>query len=167
LSAVFAIVSESERQARNAEVAHLDAVLKVNGAKALRLSHLVETLRTQQPELAKNIELKLAVGDEPQVWLDMAHRITMEPNTRTYRLAEMSSDKIDVALETENLDEALLAAQRVLTHGKVRRGWDSGESAGNAKLWSVATLVYVWATGFVAGAAALALIAIYLKKFGF
>jgi hypothetical protein len=161
LSAVLAITPESLRRARDAEAAHLDAVLKVNGAKALRLSLVAERLRQSG---APEVELQANVGEEPQIWLDMSHRITMEPDTRTYRLSEYSTGKIEVLLETESSDEMLIAAQRVLSHSIIRQAWKAPESSQGARTWRLATLVYVWATGFIAGAAGLALLSIYLKQ---
>jgi hypothetical protein len=72
-----------------------------------------------------------------------------------------------VLLETENLQDLLQQAQRVLAHRSVKQAWNAAESRQGAKVWSLATLVYVWATGFVAGAAALALLSIYMKKLPF
>lgn len=164
MSAVFAIPPESLRHARDAEAAHLDAVLKVNGAKALRLSHLVQLLRQVQASGAQDIELKVSPGEEPHVWLDLSHRITMEPDAKTYRLSALSADNVDVLLETENLQDLLQHAQKVLAHGRVKQAWNAMESSQVAKVWSLATLVYVWATGVVAGAAGLALLSIYMKN---
>ena len=167
MSAVFAIPPETLRHARDAEVMHLEAALKVNGAKSLRLSRVVQSLRQSQRSDAADIELKLNPGDEPQVWLDLSHRITMEPDAKTYRLMALSTDKIDMLLETENLDVLLAAAQRVLAHAKVRQAWTTGESDSTGRIWSLTTLIYVWATGFIAGAAGLALLFIYMKKLPF
>jgi hypothetical protein len=161
---VFAITPDSLRHARDAEAAHLDAVLKVNGAKALRLLAVAERLKQAG---ATDVELNAKVGEDPQIWLDMSHRITMEPDTKTYRLSEFSTGKIEMLLETENQDEMLTAARRVLSHGKIRQAWKSPESDRGSKAWRLATLVYVWATGFIAGAAGLALLSIYLKKLPF
>lgn len=164
---MFAISPETLRQARDAEAVHLEAVLKVHGAKSLRLAHLAQSLRLSHPSDATDVELKLSPGEEPHIWLDLSHRIVMEPDAKTYRLTATSSDKIEVLLETENLETMLAEAQRVLAHGKVRRAWASGESDRAGQVWSLATLVYVWATGVVAGAAGLALLSIYLKKLPF
>ncbi len=164
LSAVFATTPESLRNARNVEAVHLDAALKVNGAKALRLLNLVELLRQSG---AEEVELKANVGEDPHIWLDLSHRIVMEPDAKTYRLSALFTDKIDVLLETENVEMLMAAAHRVLTHGKLRQAWSAGESSRLGPVWSLTTLVYVWATGFVAGAAGLALLSIYMKKLPF
>jgi hypothetical protein len=151
LSAVFAITPQSQRQARDAEAAHLEAVLKVNGAKALRLSHVAQMLRQSNSSEVQGVELKVNAGEEPHIWLDLSHRITMEPDAKTYRLTALSTDKVDVLLETENLETLLKNVQRVLAHHKVRQTWAIRESSRSAGDWNVATLVYVWATGVVAG----------------
>jgi hypothetical protein len=167
VSAVFAIASDTLRQARAAEAAHLDAVLKVNGAKALRLANLLERLQSPDIKLADDIELKASPGEEPHVWLDLSHRITMEPDAKTYRLSHFSTNRIDVLLETESLDEMLAATHRVLAHRSVKQDWSNEESSLTPKVWSAATLLYVWTTGVIAGAAGLALLSTYLKKLPF
>jgi hypothetical protein len=164
LSAAIVTTSDYLRQARDAEAAHLDAVLKVNGAKALRLSHALQVLRKENGSDVDGVELKLNMGEEPQIWLDLSHRITMEPDPKTYRLSALSTQHVDVLLETEDLQTLLDAAERVLAHRKVRRAWGLVESKTSPNAWNVAALVYVWVMGLVTGAAGLSLIAIYMKK---
>jgi hypothetical protein len=164
---VFAITPDDVRQARSVEAAHLDAVLNIHGAKAIRLTTLFEALRKLHPVDSEGFELKLGAGDEPHIWLDLSHRITMEPDARTYRLSAFSSDQLDVLLETEHQDEVLKETQRLLAHVRVRRAWTGRESYLGLDAWRTTTLVYVWATGFVAGAAGLALLSIYMKKLPF
>jgi hypothetical protein len=164
LGAELAITSETLRKARDAEAAHLDAVLKIDGAKALRLSYLLEQLRISFKDEASDLELKTDAGVEPQVWLDLSHRITMEPDAKTYRLSVLSEGKIDIQLETHKLDDMLFAAQKVFAHSKVRKAWTSADSTRTTKLWGLATLIYVWLTGVIAGIAGVALISIYMKK---
>jgi hypothetical protein len=164
LNAAVLTTPDYLRHARDAEASHLDAVLKVNGAKALRLSHALQMLRKENGSDVDGVELKLNMGEEPQIWLDLSHRVTMEPDPKTYRLSALSPHQIDVLLETEDLQTLLDAAERVLAHRKVRRAWGLVESKPSPNAWNVAALVYVWVMGLVTGAAGLSVIAIYMKK---
>lgn len=146
------------RDARDASTAHLEAVLKVNGASYLRLAHLRDQLGAHD-----GIELKSDDGVQPQLWLDMAHRFTMEPDAKTYRLAHHGAEKIEVLHETAELKSAVSAGQAVLAHRAVtelRRSSDSSRTAD----WQWMTLIYVWMTGVITGFAALSIYAIYMKK---
>jgi hypothetical protein len=151
----------SLRDARDASTAHLEAVLKVDGASYLRLSHL----RTQLGP-SDQLDLKSAAGVQPQLWLDLAHRLTMEPDAKTYRLSYHGVDRIDVLLETQNLEEAKEAAEKVLAQRVVNAARFSVEAAQKAE-WRGLTLLYVWMTGLVTGFAALALYVIIMKKLPF
>jgi hypothetical protein len=148
-------------RARNAETAHLEAVLKVNGAKALRLAHLADRIMAHG-----NVSFSAAPGTEPQIWLGVTHRILMEPDASTYRLTRHGTEQIETILETSDLDAMVVSAQLVLAHLQVR---DERAVASNASkpVFRGATLFYVWLTGVVTGGAALALYLIYLKRITF
>lgn len=151
----------SLRDARDASTVHLEAVLKVNGASYLRLAHLRDLLGPTD-----QIELKAGEGIQPQLWLDLAHRLTMQPDAKTYHLDYVGTDKIDVLLETESLAEAQKAAEKVLALQVVEQARKAvGDSEKASRRWI--TLLYVWLTGVVTGFAALALYAITMKELPF
>lgn len=146
------------RNARDASSAHLEAVLKVDGASYLRLAHLRDQLGPSD-----HIDLKSAAGVQPQLWLDLAHRFTMEPDAKTYRLSHHGIDRIDVLLETSALNEAVKAGHKVQALNKVRHiRSDRDEAASAHQRWM--TMLYVWMTGFVTGVALLATYLIYMKQ---
>jgi hypothetical protein len=147
----------SLRSARDASTAHLEAILKVNGASYLRLAHVHDLLGSSE-----QIELKAGPGVEPQLWLDLAHRLTMEPDAKTYRLSYVGNDKIEVLLETESVPEAKLAAEKVLALKVVGQARKTVEDSQKAE-WRWMTLLYVWLTGVITGMAALGLYVITLK----
>ncbi len=151
----------SLRDARDASTAHLEAVLKVNGASYLRLAHLRDLLH-----YSDQIELKAGSGIQPQLWLDLAHRVTMEPDAKTYRLSFVGPDKIEVLLETENLVEAKEAAENALALKVVAQTRKAVIDSQKAE-WRWMTLLYVWMTGVVTGIAALALYVITMKELPF
>jgi hypothetical protein len=155
------IGAEALRNARDATSAHLEAVLKVDGASYLRLAHLRDLLGPSD-----QLDLKSSPGVQPQLWLDFAHRFTMEPHAKTYRLTHHGVDRIDVLLETEVLSEAVQAARKVEAQNKVRhiRGERDATAIAHQR-WL--TMLYVWMTGFVTGLAVLAIYVIYMKKLPF
>ena len=159
------VAADGLRKARDAETAHLEAVLKVNGAKYLRLAHLRDLLSP-----LGSIELKAEMGDEPQLWLDLSHRVTMDPDAKTYHLAYIAPNQINTLLQTGNLEEAVKAAENVIAHHAVnveRAGGQHQVRMPASPAWRHATLVYVWLTGVITGGAALAMYLIYLKKMVF
>jgi soluble cytochrome b562 len=151
----------SLRDARDASTAHLEAVLKIDGASYLRLAHLRDQL-----DFSDQVDLKAGAGVQPQLWLDLAHRMTMEPDAKTYRLSYHGVDRIEVLLETTNLAEAKAAAEKVLAMRVVGQARLSVQAAQKAE-WRWLTLLYVWMTGVVTGFAALALYVIIMKKLPF
>jgi hypothetical protein len=159
-------MKDSIWQAREAATVHLDAVLKVNGAKYLRLSHLYESLRNRGYALGQDVKLEAGAGQEPKLWLDLGHVMTMEPDAKTYRLSLYGNNNVDVLLETDNLEEAGAAVIDVSAHGVVAAG-RGALAANRVNAWSFATLLYVWLTGLITGVAALALLVIILKKIPF
>jgi hypothetical protein len=149
------------KRARDAETAHLEAVLKVNGAKALRLAHLADRIKAHG-----SVNFSAQPGSDPQIWLGVTHRIVMEPDAATYRLTRHGTNQIETIVETQDLEAMLVSAQLILAHEQVR---EARGASGNVKpsVFRTATLFYVWLTGLVTGAAALALYLIYLKKITF
>ena len=152
--------AELVRQARDAETAHLDAVLKVHGAAYLRLASLAEHLNAKVIPQGDTVKVKAAPGSEPMLWLDVVHSITMEPDAKTYRLTHHGLQVKTVLLETPDLPGIVEAAGRIWAHQGVR---DMRETTPAVVSWRYATLIYIWMTGIVTGAAALALYYIYLK----
>jgi hypothetical protein len=159
------MISDDVRRARDAETAHLEAVLKTDGVKAIRLALLGDHVRQHVP--AANVELKTEAGLEPQLWLDLAHRVTMEPDAKTFRLAFHGMDRIETLLETEDSTRMLAAIRSVVAHNEVRAARGETDKLALPSAWSYLTLFYVWLTGIVTGVAALALLVITLKKLPF
>ena len=159
-------IRDDVRQARDAESAHLEAALKIDGAKYLRLARLRDVLRERGFDENEHFEFRFTPGAEPQLWLDLKHRVTMEPDAGTYRLSALGVDIIDPALETMSLDEIVAACSKLLAHGILQRSRRAAVSA-RSDTPNHATLLYVWLTGVVTGVAALTIYAIIMKKLGF
>jgi hypothetical protein len=163
-------IRDDVRQARDAESAHLEAVLKIRGAQSLRLQQLRDVLCDRGFGEQDDFEYKIMPGDEPRLWLDLSHCVTMEPDVGTYRLTSHGPNQIVTILETSSLDDTVAASARVLSHSRVkaaRAGVVEPISSEPAPLWAQTTLVYVWFTGVLTGIAMLALYAIIMKKLPF
>jgi hypothetical protein len=158
-------ISDELRHARNAETAHLEAVMKVDGVKALRLALLADHVRQSIPDSA--LELRTVAGEEPHLWIDLAHRVTMEPDPKTFRLSFHGVDRIDTLLETEDITRMLAAIRSVLAHGQVNAARGAPDRLTMPTAWSYMTLFYVWMTGIVTGVAAVTLLVMILKKLPF
>jgi hypothetical protein len=150
------------RHARDAQATHLDAVLRVNGAQFLRLSHLFELLKT--PDTVDMLELKAEQGVEPTLWLGLNHRIRMEPDAKTYRLTHIG-EGLQTLLETTDVNDMRNASQNVLSHVQHQKLASTTKPTPPAEKTAVLrnmTLVYIWLTGVVTGAAIWGLASIYL-----
>ena len=170
LSVKLLQIRDDVRRARDAESAHMEAALKIDGAKYLRLARLRDILRERGFGNADCFELKNTLGEAPQLWLDLRHCVTIEPDAGTYRLTVHGVDHIEVVLETISLDEAVATSVKVLAHSKVRASRDMSSKDVQSAVSSSsnhATLAYVWLTGVITGMAALSLYAILLKKMPF
>jgi hypothetical protein len=170
-SGVFALgvellrVRDEIRRARDSETAHLEAILKDEGPKALRLTRLRDMLRDRG--YGEDLDLQNLVGLEPRLWLDLSTCVVMRPDAGTYQLSVHGPDRIETILQTENLDDMVVECSRRLAHGRVA---DSRLPIGkNPTLapFAPTTLIYVWTTGLVTGLAVFALCAILLKKLPF
>ncbi len=155
-------IRDDVRRARDAESAHLQAALRVSGAKSLRLQRLRDVLQ-DRGVAAESLDLKLAPGEEPALWLNLSHCVTMKPDAANYHLAFHGAKNIENILETSSLDDMVATCSRILAHSRVQAAREQGVDAASP-VWDQATLVYVWFTGLVTGVAALTVYAIILKK---
>lgn len=160
-------IGDDLRQARDSESAHLEAVLKDSGAKALRLARLRDVLRDRSDT---QLDLQMLPGIEPRLWLDLRTCVVMRPDAGTFQLASHGHDRIETILETGSLDEMVAACSSRLAHGQVfasRQANNRDASVPEIAPAFPSTLVYVWMMGVITGVAILALCAIYMKKMGF
>ena len=162
-------IQEDVRQARDAESAHLEAALKIDGAKYLRLARLRDVLRDRGFHENEYFDLKLLPGTEPQLWLDLKHCVTMQPDAGNYKLSVHGVETIEPALETTSLDEIVAACSKLLAHGilQTSRRSEVANLSGTVSTSNHATLLYVWFTGVVTGIAAFTVYAIIMKRLWF
>ena len=158
-------VRDELRQARDSETAHLEAILKDEGPKALRLARLRDILRERSN--SDSLDLQSMAGLEPRLWLDLSTCIVMRPDAGTYQLSVHGRDRIEILLQTGNLDEVVAECGRRLAHGRVAASRQPINTDSVVTQAKPTLLVYVWMTGVVTGIAVLALCAILLKKLPF
>ena len=162
------------QEARLAEAAHLEAVIRAQDAGALRLDHLRSRLLDSLPAdstLRQSMDLRLPPDFPPRLFLDLSRSVAMAADGRSFVLEEDHEDHRSV-LATEASVEAMvrevlrLEAHRTIQaarKSKLRKMWKWGVL--HPLTW--AQLLYVWVSGVAVGAALLALVAIFMKKLGF
>lgn len=163
------------KDARLAEAAHLDAIVNLQDAKSLRLLALRDKLLPElsgHPALTDFVELKLLPGETPRLWIDLISSVVMEPNSRNFRLEQDREQHRDILFETDNMDQMAdqvikYVAHRVISRQKAAVPLASLRSFPHVASYGLGAVLYVWATGFIFGAAALAILAIYLGKLVF
>jgi hypothetical protein len=157
-------IGDDVRQARDSETAHLEAVLKDSGAKALRLMRLRDILQQRGTDA---LDLQIAPGVECRLWLDLNTSVVMRPDARTYHLSVQGRDRIETVLETESLDAMVTECSRRLAFERLAALRQAPPADSRKRAVSQTTLLYVWMTGVVTGAAVFALCAVLLKKLPF
>ena len=158
-------VRDELRQARDSETAHLEAILKDEGPKALRLARLHDILRERSN--SDSLDLQSMAGLEPRLWLDLRTCVVMRPDAGTYLLSVHGRDRIETVLQTENLDEVVAECSRRLAHRQVTASRQPINTDLALAQASPTTLIYIWMTGVFTGVAIFAICAILLKKMPF
>lgn len=158
-------IGEDLRQARDSESAHLEAILKDDGPKALRLARLHDILRERSN--AETLDFQAMAGLEPRLWLDLNSCVVMRPDAGTYQLSVHGQDRIETILETENLDEIVAECSRRLARTQVQIARSTQSAVPQVDTASPTTLVYIWMTGVFTGVAIFAVCAMLLKKMPF
>jgi hypothetical protein len=158
-------VRDELRQARDSETAHLEAILKDEGPKALRLARLRDILRERGN--SESLDLQSMAGLEPRLWLDLGTCVVMRPDAGTYQLSVHGRDSIETILQTANLDEVVAECSRHLAHRQVAASRQPTNTDLALAQASPTTLIYIWMTGVFTGVAIFAICAIFLKKMPF
>ena len=163
------------KQARLAEAAHIDALVALKDGKALRLDHLRSKILQGLPTdhgLHRLIDLRFAPGEEPRLFLDLVTSVGMAPDGRTFVLQQDKDGDRIMTYETPDADAMFRQILKLQAHQFIadsRKG-QSAESQvpaglGNDTDW--VSILYIWLTGFIFGASALAAWSIYTGKLGF
>lgn len=150
------------RQARLAEAAHLDAILDLQSAEALRLQVLKDDLAAivgGRPETSDIIDLALVPGPPPRLWIDMVSYVLMAPDPRTYRFQQDVPSGHEILLETTDRQAVVEAVTAYVAHRLIERQRALGApaTAGDRlrQTSSTGALVLAWLCGFALGVLAL------------
>lgn len=158
------------RRARDMEAAHYDAVLTFREAELLRLEALLAELA---PVVASHdrardyFDLAIAPGEPPRLWIDLVGSVLMAPDPRTYRLVQDLPAGRAVVCETTDRTAMVEAVTQYMAHRLVARERQVLSSVPMAPAksgHSGLTVFLAWLAGTMAGALALALVLIVLKK---
>jgi hypothetical protein len=166
---------DAMRRARLAAAAHLDALAVVKDAKSLRLDYLRSLVMKQLPEdsaMRTSMLLRLPPEDEARLLLDMRNSVVMGGDGRSYQLQEDQKSGRELVLESRSAEDI---AQEILRRHALARVEsehapavvNAKESSGTKTADGWAQAFYLFMTGAVFGATALAALAIYLKKLNF
>jgi hypothetical protein len=143
------------KQARLAEAFHLDALINVKDARSLRLHSLRDELLPALKELPaprEFLELNIAPGETPRLWIDLISSVVIAPDTRIYRFEQERSGEREVLKESEDLDEMKHHILRYLAHRVLERERSSVQLSSFAtssplQKYTLAALAYAWVTG--------------------
>lgn len=169
------IFENALKSARLAEAAHLDALLALKDAKALRLDLAREKILKGLPQDATGrglIELKLFPGESPRLFLDLLTSVEMADDGKTYVLQQDMESGRSVLMETSDADALTAHVLKLFAHKRIiaernltQFSGQRRDSVGQSDDWI--TMAYVWLTGFIVGASGLAAWAIYMGKLVF
>ena len=143
------------RQARAAEAAHFEALYTLSDAKALRLQILKDELTSVVTASPGTLELALEAGQVPRLWIDLITFVVMEPDPKTYRLAQHSEAGREIILETADRAEMVQQVKLILAHGAIARKRRAGASRlthGKSRGYSAVALALAWFGGLGFGA---------------
>ncbi len=163
------------KQARLAEAAHIDALVALKDGKALRLDHLRSKLLQGLPEdhgLRRLIDLRLAPGEAPRLFLDLVTSVGMAADGRSFELQQDKQGDRIMTYETPDAEAMFRQILKLQAHQFIAESRNSqlAESRsstdhGNDTGWI--SILYIWLTGFIFGASALAAWSMYTGKLGF
>jgi hypothetical protein len=161
------------RRAREFEAAHFEAVLAVRDAELLRLEALKADLApivAAHDRAREYFDLAISPGEPPRLWIDLLASVTMAPDPRSYRLAQDLPLGREVLLDTIERAEMVEKIKEYMAHRLVARERQIA-AATKPRLqpdrYSSSALLLTWMAGFAAGALAVAIAFIILKRWNF
>jgi hypothetical protein len=161
------------RRAREFEAAHFEAVLAVRDAELLRLEALKADLApivAAHDRAKEYFDLAISPGEPPRLWIDLLGSVTMAPDPRCYRLTQDLQSGREVLLETTDRAEMVEKIKEYMAHRLVARERliaTSTRPRPQPDRYSASALLLTWLAGFAAGALAVAIAFIILKRWNF
>jgi hypothetical protein len=148
------------RRARLAEAAHFDALMDIRDAQTLRLAALRDDLAQalkERTEAREFVDLALAPGDPPRLWVDLVTYVVMEPTPRVYRVIQDRASGKEVVFESADRDSVKARLLDLVAHRLVNRERVLVATPGTKTEpgYSAAALALAWISGFAVGMMAL------------
>lgn len=166
---------DSVRDARLAEAAHLDALIRSQDAGALRLDHLRSRLLDSLPgesPLRQSMDLRLPPDFPARLFLDLVRSVAIASDGRSYVL-EQDSDQHRMSLATTSSAEDMVQEiLRLEAHASIRAARKAVQrhlpwAKPAARPFTPLQLLLIWLSGFLAGGMGLLIISMLLKSFHF
>ena len=161
------------RRAREFEAAHFEAVLAVRDAELLRLEALKADLApiiAAHDRAREYFDIAVSPGEPPRLWIDLLASVTMAPDPRCYRLTQDLQSGREVLIETTDRPEMVEKIKEYMAHRLVARERmiaSATRPRPQPDRYSASALLLTWTGGFAAGALAVAIALIVLKKWSF
>jgi hypothetical protein len=158
------------REARLAEAPHLDALVRSQDAGALRLDHLrgrlLDSLPADNP-LRKSMEMRLPPEFPPRLFLDLTRSVAMAPDGRNFLLEQDQETHRSTLAATDSAEAMAAEILRLEAHSVIAGARKRAEASVKPILLRVHSLTsmqlaLIWTSGFAAGVALLAAIAILM-----
>ena len=146
------------KEARLAEAARFDAMVRVHDARTLRLEALRDSLLPElsgPPQLRDLFEINIQDGEMPRLWIDLISQVVMEPDPKSYRLLQAIENGRETLFETRDSEQMKRFLVRHIAHRAVaqERAMAGKSQAGSMQQrgFSLGELIYVWVTGVLFG----------------
>jgi hypothetical protein len=158
--------------ARVGQNAHFDAAKEYLDSQTLRLEVLrleLADIIGNHTEVANFIDLKLVVGKNPKLWIDMTAYVVMEPSPRHFRLMQDRRDSRSILFETDQRPAMVEFLVSYVANRLVERDrelspvmpYQQKTEEKQAMRYSSAALVLAWFSGLVLGVIGLFLFGIW------
>ncbi len=146
-------------EARLAQAAQFDAIVRVHDARTLRLEALRDSVLpelTSSPYLRELVAINLQEGEIPRLWIDLVTHVEMQPDPKSYRMVQLCDQGRETIFETRDVSQMKNYLIRHIAHRAIvlERAVAGKPSARDARrnTYTLGELVYVWLTGIAFGA---------------
>jgi hypothetical protein len=159
------------RSARLAEAAHFEALMNIRDAATLRLQVLkddLEPIVEARREAADFIDLALAPGNPPRLWIDMLAYVLMAPDPRTFRFCQDTASGQRVLFETTDRAEVAEKITSYIAHRIIDRQRQLVEPASDIgpprRAYGWGALLLAWLSGLSLGVLIVVMITVWLTQ---
>lgn len=143
--------------------------MNIRDAATLRLQVLKDDLEPvvqARREADAFIDLALAPGNPPRLWIDMVAYVLMAPDPRTYRFCQDTASGQRVLYETADRAEVAEKVTAYVAHRIIDRQRQLVEPAGDIRparrAYGWGALLLAWLSGFSLGVLIVVLVTVWL-----